>query len=40
MPIDDPDPTYREASPIDGAGRVPVAGADGWRFVQPDAAAE
>ena len=32
MPIDDPDPTYREASPIDARGRVPVAGADGWRY--------
>ena len=32
MPIDDPDPTYREASPIDAQGRVPVAGADGWRY--------
>ncbi len=32
MPIDDPDPTYREASPIDAHGRVPVAGADGWRY--------
>ena len=28
----DPDPTYREASPIDAHGRVPVAGADGWRY--------
>jgi hypothetical protein len=28
----DDDPTYREASPIDAKGRVPVAGADGWRY--------
>jgi hypothetical protein len=26
------DPTYREGSPIDGAGRVPVAGVEGWRY--------
>lgn len=26
------DPTYRQASPIDARGRVPVAGADGWRY--------
>jgi hypothetical protein len=29
---DDDDPTYREVSPIDAKGRVPVAGADGWRY--------
>jgi hypothetical protein len=28
------DPTYREASPIDGQGRVPVHDADGW-FYEP-----
>jgi hypothetical protein len=28
----DADPTYREASPIDAQGRVPVAGADGWAY--------
>lgn len=32
MPVGDPDPTYREASPIDARGRVGVAGADGWRY--------
>jgi len=26
------DPTYREASPIDAHGHVPVHGADGWRY--------
>ena len=26
------DPTYREASPIDGQGHVPVEGADGWSY--------
>jgi hypothetical protein len=32
MPIDDPDPTYREASPIDAHGNVPVHGAEGWHY--------
>jgi hypothetical protein len=30
--VHDDDPTYREGSPIDARGRVPVAGADGWRY--------
>jgi hypothetical protein len=30
--MDEDDPTHREASPIDARGRVPVAGADGWRY--------
>jgi hypothetical protein len=32
MTMNDPDPTYREASPIDARGNVPVAGADGWHY--------
>jgi len=32
MPTHEEDPTYREASPIDAHGHVPVQGADGWRY--------
>jgi hypothetical protein len=34
--VHDDDPTYREASPIDAQGRVPVAGADGWLYAPID----
>ncbi len=27
------DPTDPDASPVDDEGRVPVAGADGWRYL-------
>jgi hypothetical protein len=32
MTMNDPDPTYREASPIDAQGNVPVRDADGWHY--------
>jgi hypothetical protein len=28
----DDDPTYREGSPVDAKGRIPVHGADGWLY--------
>jgi hypothetical protein len=29
----DDDPTYPEGNPMDERGSVPVAGADGWRYL-------